>query len=103
MTFDIPDDAIRSAILSVVVEPLRHSGDSALMAAIKHAVHDRQDALNTLIGGIIDELYASESWRAQLKAALSEEIQTAARAKVGSTIKAMPRIDVLPLLKGVAL
>jgi hypothetical protein len=104
MTIEISDDAIRREIQRAISESSRDTyGTSALQHSVKRCVAANGNNLDVLISGLIQDLVADPAFRAQLRTALAEEIQLAARGKVSSTIKAMPRPELGPLLKGLAL
>lgn len=103
MTFDIDDARIQRELASALFETNSEAyGTSALQLAVKRVMRTAGEDLDKLLAAIIAELIADPAFRATLQTALAEEIQVSARAKVGSTVKALPRGELGPLLKGLA-
>jgi len=104
VTIEIDDARIQRELASALYETNREAyGVSALQLAVKRVMRTAGEDLDKLLGALIAELIADPAFCAALRTALAEEIQVSARAKIGSTVKALPRAELGPLLKGLAL
>lgn len=101
MTFSIDDKKIVDGIVQALFRP--GMSGSPFNEAANRVIVENAPELERVIAGALKEILADESFRLDLNVALRESLRTGLRAKIQTSVSALPRPEARKLAEQMGL